>query len=84
VPWEEHHCGHLVDRCAGGTDDPENLAVMCAYVNIVCKPIHHDLMDARRWRVRLMRMVRGCPAGSGDQLIRWLVFDLGEKTDRVE
>jgi 5-methylcytosine-specific restriction endonuclease McrA len=48
--WEHFELGHLVDRCAGGLDIPENLAVMCILCNRIAKPVHLTLADAERWR----------------------------------
>jgi len=41
--------GHLVDRIAGGTDDLDNLVLMCLHCNRTVKPIHHTLREAYEW-----------------------------------
>lgn len=41
-------CGHVVDRAVGGTDEDDNLVVLC----IKCersKPVHHTFEEFRLW-----------------------------------
>ncbi|HKD00465.1 MAG TPA: HNH endonuclease [Methylomirabilota bacterium] len=41
--------GHLVDRCIGGCDAPENLVLMCVRCNRSIKPVHRTLEEAWAW-----------------------------------
>jgi 5-methylcytosine-specific restriction endonuclease McrA len=41
--------GHLVDRCVGGADTPENCVLMCSRCNRSIKPIHRTLEEAQAW-----------------------------------
>lgn len=49
TPWEYYELGHLHDRCAGGSDHPENVVVMCVTCNRLQKPVHHSRADAIAW-----------------------------------
>jgi len=57
-----YHCGHIVDRCIGGPDEPGNLLVMCEFCNQV-KPIHEtreefdDWMRGGYWRPKLFKFL---------------------------
>ena len=50
VELRDYDLGHLVDRCNGGTDDYENLAVMHKKCNI-SKPRHSTLEEAMKWKL---------------------------------
>lgn len=41
--------GHLVDRIVGGTDDLDNLVLMCARCNRTLKPITRSRAEALAW-----------------------------------
>lgn len=49
LSWEQWECGHIVDRCVGGTDKPGNLVVMCIICNRL-KPLHVTHEDYEAWR----------------------------------
>ena len=46
---ESYECGHLVDRCAGGSDKLDNLRCMCILCNRL-KPVHDTLYQYAVWR----------------------------------
>ena len=50
VELPNYDLGHLVDKCMGGWDDYDNLAVMHTLCNL-SKPHHTTLEDAIRWRL---------------------------------
>ncbi len=47
---KDYDLGHLVDRCNGGLDAYDNLAVMHRWCNLT-KPQHQTLEDAMRWKL---------------------------------
>lgn len=47
---EDYDLGHLVDRCNGGHDGYDNLAVMHKVCNL-SKPLHNTLEEAIKWRL---------------------------------
>jgi len=47
---KDYDLGHLVDRCYGGLDAYDNLAVMHRWCNNT-KPQHQTLEDAMRWKL---------------------------------
>lgn len=49
TPWEYYELGHLHDRCAGGSDHPENVVVMCITCNRLQKPVHDSRAEAIAW-----------------------------------
>lgn len=50
VELKDYDLGHLVDRCNGGADDYDNLAVMHKHCNI-SKPRHTSLEQAMKWKL---------------------------------
>jgi hypothetical protein len=46
----EYDLGHLVDRCMGGTDTIDNVAVMHKKCNLA-KPLHATLEEALKWKL---------------------------------
>jgi hypothetical protein len=48
VSWDNYELGHLVDRCCGGRDDYDNLAVMHKLCNSK-KPKHHTIEEHMKW-----------------------------------
>jgi 5-methylcytosine-specific restriction endonuclease McrA len=48
IPKKHYHCGHIIDRVAGGDDSPDNLVVMCDMCNIY-KPVHDTLEEYDDW-----------------------------------
>ena len=50
VKLEDYDLGHLIDRCNGGHDDYDNLAVMHKSCNL-SKPFHQTLEEAVKWRM---------------------------------
>jgi len=48
VPREYYECGHIVDRCRGGSDRPSNLVCMCNVCNRL-KPVHATRDEYVRW-----------------------------------
>lgn len=50
ISLEEMHVGHIVDRCAGGLDELDNLAPMCPECNVIHKPVHETREKAEEWR----------------------------------
>ena len=45
----DYHCGHIVDQAVGGSDDLDNLVVMCASCNLT-KPFHRSREEYEQWR----------------------------------
>lgn len=45
----DYWCGHIVDRCVGGSDRPSNLVVQCWFCNYY-KPVHHNREEYERWK----------------------------------
>jgi 5-methylcytosine-specific restriction endonuclease McrA len=33
IAWQQYECGHIIDRCVGGSDRPSNLVCMCILCN---------------------------------------------------
>lgn len=50
VDLRDYDLGHLVDRCNGGHDDYDNLAVMHKVCNLA-KPFHETLEGAMKWKL---------------------------------
>ena len=50
VDLSEYELGHLIDRCNGGNDVYDNLAVMHMDCNRA-KPYHNSLEEAMRWKL---------------------------------
>jgi hypothetical protein len=50
VELKDYDLGHLVDRCNGGKDDYDNLAVMHKSCNL-SKPKHNTLEEAMKWKL---------------------------------
>ena len=50
VDLKDYDLGHLVDRCNGGHDDYDNLAVMHKTCNLA-KPHHTTLEEAMKWKL---------------------------------
>jgi hypothetical protein len=50
VELRDYDLGHLIDRCNGGQDDYDNLAVMHKKCNLK-KPRHITLDEAMRWKL---------------------------------
>jgi 5-methylcytosine-specific restriction endonuclease McrA len=48
--FEDFECGHIVDRCCGGSDDLDNLVVMCTLCNRVIKDLHETKEEYERWK----------------------------------
>lgn len=61
-----YECGHIVDRAVGGSDEDENLAVMCVICNGL-KPTHSSRDEYDAWMARggihemVRRSLRNCP-----------------------
>jgi len=51
VPLHQYDLGHLVDRCNGGQDDYDNLAVMHKKCN-EAKPQHHTMDEHILWLLK--------------------------------
>jgi 5-methylcytosine-specific restriction endonuclease McrA len=43
-----YELGHIVDRCAGGDDSDENVAIMCGLCNML-KPVHDTREEFLQW-----------------------------------
>jgi 5-methylcytosine-specific restriction endonuclease McrA len=54
-------CGHLVDRCVGGTDALVNLYLSCVHCNRRTKPICRTRTEALAWLRECRRAARGQP-----------------------
>lgn len=50
VDLRDYDLGHLIDRCNGGHDDYDNLAVMHKTCNLA-KPHHATLEEAMKWKL---------------------------------
>src|SRR5450759_4586865 len=50
VELRDFDLGHLIDRCNGGADAYDNLAVMHKHCNIT-KPRHYTLEEAMKWKL---------------------------------
>ena len=65
VDLRDYDLGHLVDRCNGGHDDYDNLAVMHKSCNN-SKPYHSTLEEAVKWKltsfIPVMKQGRGIPS----------------------
>jgi len=49
IEWNDYECGHIVDRCCGGTDELVNLTVMCTFCNRIIKELHETKEDYEQW-----------------------------------
>lgn len=63
------HIGHILDKSAGGTDEPGNLRALCSICNEGASNLTLERPSAHRLLVQIRR------ANSGDQLavLEWLV-----------
>lgn len=50
VKLDDYDLGHIIDRCNGGHDDYDNLAVMHKPCNL-SKPMHLTLEEALKWKL---------------------------------
>ncbi len=57
VDWRDYDLGHLIDRCNGGWNDYDNLAVMHSHCNS-SKPRHTTLEEAMRWKLTILNPMR--------------------------
>lgn len=48
IDMDYYECGHKIDRVCGGSDDPENLVVMCNLCNRL-KPLTDTLEEYEAW-----------------------------------
>lgn len=48
LTWSNYELGHKVDRVAGGSDEDDNLVVMCAACNRM-KPVHETPAEFVAW-----------------------------------
>lgn len=48
VPRDYYECGHIIDRCRGGSDRMSNLVVMCNVCNRL-KPLHDSRSAYLDW-----------------------------------
>lgn len=55
---DEYWCGHIVDRCVGGSDDASNLVVQCALCNYH-KPVHETPEQYQEWVTAVHEMLDG-------------------------
>ena len=60
VELVDYDLGHLIDRCMGGWDDYDNLAVMHTKCNLG-KPRHITLDDAEQWRQSVRQRLIDAP-----------------------
>lgn len=60
VELKDYDLGHLVDKCNGGKDDYDNLAVMHRKCNIT-KPKHLTLEEAMKWKLNPNYLVKPKP-----------------------
>ena len=62
-----YHCGHIVDLWVGGSNDLDNLVVMCSTCNLK-KPFHSTKEDYERWRASYTRFAtNGIPRTNEDE-----------------
>ena len=69
--WE---CGHIIDRVVGGSDEPENLGVMCIVCNRL-KPLHITREEFDEW------VQRGAWMG---EIVRRVIAELNEEETEPE
>jgi hypothetical protein len=48
LEWQEYECGHIIDRCVGGSDRPLNLVCMCIVCNRL-KPLTETRAEYMAW-----------------------------------
>lgn len=63
VDLRDYDLGHLIDRCNGGHDDYDNLAIMHHSCNL-SKPRHTTLEEAMRWKLTPSYLTRSSPQSS--------------------
>lgn len=81
ITENDYQCGHIVDRCVGGSDDLSNLVVMCTACNQL-KPIHKTPEDYRAWvasggwesdiMARLFKKLAALPEKELAEIDEWL------------
>jgi 5-methylcytosine-specific restriction endonuclease McrA len=47
----DYHCGHMVDRIFGGSDDMTNCVVQCRQCNLRKPKKHHTREEYETWRL---------------------------------
>lgn len=62
------HIGHIIDKSAGGSDEPSNLRAICS----VCNEGLSNISLARPDANRLLAMVRRAPADVQIEVLHWL------------
>lgn len=63
------HIGHIIDKSAGGTDDPENLRALCS----VCNEGLANLSLPRPPAERLLSQLRRATGGDQRRILAWLI-----------
>jgi hypothetical protein len=48
ITWQQYECGHIIDRCVGGSDRPSNLVCMCIVCNRL-KPLTETRAEYMAW-----------------------------------
>jgi hypothetical protein len=48
ITWQEYECGHIIDRCVGGSDRLSNLVCMCIVCNRL-KPLTETRAEYMAW-----------------------------------
>lgn len=62
------HIGHIIDKSAGGSDDPTNLRAICS----VCNEGLSNISLARPDASKLLAQIRRAPIGDQIEVLRWL------------
>ena len=87
IPTVDYECGHIVDRCAGGSDLDDNLVVMCISCNRF-KPVHasraeYDAwVDAGGWQTEHLRDPVIADAMS-DALVRFAALSAEQRAEAL-
>lgn len=62
------HIGHIIDKSAGGSDNPSNLRAICS----VCNEGLSNVSLARPDTIRLLAMIRRAPISDQLEVLHWL------------
>lgn len=73
------HIGHIIDKSAGGTDDPSNLRALCS----VCNEGAANLTLERPSSIKLLAQVRRATGKDQLELLEWLVKKYPQQTKKL-
>lgn len=73
------HIAHIIDKTAGGTDDPSNLFAVCS----VCNEGASNITLNRPNIIKLLSQIRRSPKDDQIEILRWLVNKYKSETLKI-